>query len=154
VQQRDGWVGRSGTGDHRAYFRAMFQKVAFALLMVLPLLSSCAKDEGVDGSSAADISFGVDTGYTYENDTVGFSDTLRVIMIAAQGTDALRTFVLSVSYDGAAALGTDTANIQVDPYFFDTHIITRAVPGVEKWSFSVLEADGDRTTRNLTFVTQ
>ncbi|MBK9760110.1 MAG: hypothetical protein IPO90_09100 [Flavobacteriales bacterium] len=132
----------------------MVQKWIFALLLLFALITSCEKDNAVDGSSAADITFRNDSGYTFTNDTVGLSDTLRIVMIAAEGTDPLELFVLHVSYDGDPAIGTDTADINVNPYMFDKQVITRSVPGTEKWTFGVIEGDGDRTQRSITLVTQ
>lgn len=108
----------------------------------------------MDGTSAADITFRTDSGYTYTSDTVSLSDTLRVVMIAAEGTDELTSFVLTVTYDNAQPVGTDTVPINTNPFLFEKYVITRATPGTEKWTFAVLEGDGDRTQRSLTFVTQ
>ena len=132
----------------------MEQKSFFAVLLLFVSITSCEKNNEVDGSSAADITFRNDSGYTYTNDTVGLSDTLRIVMIAAQGTDPLELFVLNVSYDGAPATGTDTADINGNPYLFEKQVITQAVAGTEKWTFGVIEGDGDRTQRSLTLVTQ
>lgn len=130
-----------------------FRVPVFALLLVAVALQACDKDNEVDGSSAADISFRVDTSYAYQNDTVSAGDTLLVQMAAAEGTDELETFLLGVSYDGAPIIGKDTTAINQNPYLYEATIVTRPVAGTEKWSFTVEEPDGDRTTRSLTFVT-
>lgn len=143
------------TGRWRYSFGAM--KAAFVpmALLLAGLLAGCEKeDNAVDGTSAADITFRTDSGYTYTSDTVSLSDTLRVVMIAAEGTDELTSFVLTVTYDNAQPVGTDTVPINANPFLFEKYVITRAVPGTEKWTFAVLEGDGDRTQRSLTFVTQ
>lgn len=131
------------------------------MLKPLVLLAICAtlfqgcKKEDDDGDVASvDIQFRTDSGYVSHDDTVGFSDTLRVVMIAAEGADDLVTFLLSVSYDGATPVGTDTLGIPVNPFLFDKTIITRNVAGTERWRFTVVEGDGDATSRSLTFVTQ
>jgi hypothetical protein len=129
-------------------------KLFCAALVALPLFSACTKDEPVDGSSAADITFRADSGYTFVSDTVGLSDTLRIVMIAAKGTDALRAFQLTRTYDALAPVTTDSVAINDNPFLFEKQVITRAVAGTEKWNFIVIEPDGDRTQRSLTFVTQ
>jgi hypothetical protein len=132
----------------------MSPKSLLVLLTLASALLACTKDEAVDGSSAANITFRTDSGYVFRNDTVGLGDTLHVGVIVAEGTDALDYFFLSVAYDGGMPTYKDTLIVDVNPFAFQTSLIMRAQAGTEKWTFTVQEPDGDRTLRSLTFTVQ
>lgn len=120
----------------------------------LLLMGSCTKDDNGDQDRAASITFRTDSGFTWHNDTLALSDTIRVGVSAERGTDPLRHFYLSVSYDGAQAVGRDTSAIADQGFAATEQLIMRDHAGTEKWSFIVEEGDGDRTSRSLTFVVQ
>jgi hypothetical protein len=132
----------------------MSPKALPALLLVAAALLACTKDEAVDGSSAANITFRTDSGFVFRNDTVGLGDTLRVGVIVNEGTDALDHFFLSVAYDGGSSTYTDTLEVNTNPFAFQTSLVMRQQAGTEKWTFTVQEPDGDRTLRSLTFLVQ
>jgi hypothetical protein len=139
------------------YLRPVRRSTIFPVLAVLTcILGSCRKDgtTASDVSTAASITFRSDSGFTYMNDTVGISDTLRVGMTAESGSDALTGFLLTVSYDNTSALHTDSATVSSSPFHFEKQLITRAQTGTEKWTFTVIEGDGDRTNRSLTLTVQ
>jgi hypothetical protein len=101
------------------------------------------------------IVFVTDSGYTYLSDTVPTEDTLLVGVVINKGDDPLHTFKVQVSYDGhSAATTTDSLPMGADAFEFDKTIITRDVAGTEKWTFVVVENDGDQIKRALTFTTQ
>jgi hypothetical protein len=132
----------------------MSPKALPALLGVISVLLACTKDEAVDGSSAASITFRTDSGHVFMNDTVGLGDTLRVGVIVNDGTDALDHFFLSVAYDGGLTEYRDTVPVNSDPFTYEAMLIMRQQAGTEKWTFTVQEPDGDRTLRSLTFLVQ
>ncbi len=135
----------------------MCRSTLFLVLAVfISVLGSCQKDgtAASDGSTAASITFRSDSGFTFTNDTVGISDTLHVGIIAESGSDPITVFLLTVSYDGGPSLHTDSAAISSTPFHFEKQLITRAQAGTEKWTFTVIEGDGDRTNRNLTLPVQ
>ena len=124
---------------------ALFSVLLFAA-------TSCEKDEGSTASSGVDITFRQDSGYTFASDTVPEGDTLRIGAIITEGSDPLDHFYLSVSYDSTAAIGQDTASVDVNPFAYEAVHVTRTQVGTEQVIFTVEEPDGDRTTRRLTFI--
>ena len=96
----------------------------------------------------------MDSGYTYLNDTLPLSDTLKVGVIIQQGNENLRTFLVRSVYDQQQPIITDSLPVGSDTFEFEKQIILRGVAGMERWSFGVEENDGDRIWRQLTFVVQ
>ena len=126
--------------------------VTFLLVLtVFPSLLSCTKEEGTPVASGVSITFRTDSGFTWMSDTVPQGDTLRIGVIITEGADDLQRFYLSIIFDGGAETGLDTAEVQVNPFTYETVHITRTQPGTEQVLFTVQEPDGDRTTRRLTF---
>lgn len=123
----------------------------FVIPAALVLLTGCTKDEGTTTSSGVDINFRTDSGYTYANDTVPQGDTVFVCAVISQGADELQWFYLSISYDSTAAIGQDTVEVNTDPFVYARTHVTRTQPGTEQLIFTVEEADGDLTSRRLTF---
>lgn len=121
---------------------------------IASFMLACTKDEAMDGSSAANITFRTDSGYVFLNDTVGLGDTLHVGVIITAGTDPLDHFFLSVRYDGGVPIYKDTLIVDQDPFTLETSLIMREQAGTEKWTFTVQEPDGDLTSRSLTFAVQ
>lgn len=124
-------------------------------VVVLCLLSasSCNRDD--DGPVVnPTINFVTDSGYTYLNDTLPPSDTLKVGVVIRAGNEDLRTFMVRSTYDQQQPVITDSLPIGSDTFEFEKQIILRSVAGTEKWSFGVAENDGDLIWRSLTFVVQ
>lgn len=124
----------------------------FAVAALLLASVACEKDEGTEVASGVTITFRIDSGYTYANDTVPQGDTLRIGAVITEGADPLDRFYLSVSYDGTTAIGQDTVNVDTNPFNYEAVHVTRVQSGTEQVIFTVEEADGDRTTRKLTFI--
>lgn len=121
--------------------------------LLLLLLAACSREED-SAPSRVQITFRTDNGYTFMNDTLGVSDTVRVGVRCTEGTDALERFYLAVSYDDSAQRVLDTVRITTGTYTLDSQLVMRAFPGRERWSFIVEEGDGDRTQRSLDLVVQ
>ncbi|HQV53509.1 MAG: hypothetical protein IPI00_14115 [Flavobacteriales bacterium] len=123
------------------------------LLIGLLSATSCNRDD--DGPVVnPTINFVMDSGYTYLNDTLPLSDTLKVGVIIQQGNENLRTFLVRSVYDQQQPIITDSLPVGSDTFEFEKQIILRGVAGMERWSFGVEENDGDRIWRQLTFVVQ
>lgn len=137
-----------------------FRSFPFGALVVLAtavlLLPSCEPGDENDGPVVnPTIVFVTDSGYTHQSDTVSLADTLLVGVVINKGDDPMHTFKVQVSYDGhSAATTTDSLPIGSSTFEFDKTIITRDVAGTEKWSFVVVENDGDQIKRALTFTTE
>lgn len=125
------------------------------VMLLLPLMAAdCNKDDASAAYSSAYIGFATDSGYTYRNDTVGLSDTLRVGLRIQQNDDDLRTLYIDAAYDGGAAVRKDSLHIPSASFDTDRFLIMRDHAGQEKWTFTVEAADGDRVKRSLTFTVQ
>jgi hypothetical protein len=116
-------------------------------------LTACEQDDASPSVNPT-IEFLTDAGYTYLNDTVGTEDTLLVGVVIRQGDDGLQTFKVLSTYDEEDAVVTDSLPMGAESFEFDKTVITRAIPGSEKWTFWVMENDGDVIKRSLTFTVQ
>jgi hypothetical protein len=63
-------------------------------------------------------------------------------------------FKVTVAYDGGPTVDVDSIPMGSDNFEFDKVVITRDVPGSERWSFVVVENDGDILRRSLTFTVE
>lgn len=139
----------------RIYLRAMrfilFASIAAAFLFVS---AGCTKEDQPDGDQAAGITFRTDSGYTWRNDTVSLSDTLRIGVTVTKGSNNLRSFFVDVSYNGGPRIRQDSAHVDGNPFSFEKTVITRDQAGTETWRFSVDEYNGNNTLRALTLTVQ
>lgn len=125
------------------------------LATALVNLSSCEKDEG----KLPNIAFKTGTvgGVTYTSaDATVASGTVVIVGInasKAEDKDVLKTFNVSKSIDGAAAVSITTTTLtgsQQDSYSVDYPITAGAAGHTEKWSFTVTNRDGLTNTISLT----
>lgn len=110
-------------------------------------LTSCKKN--VDPHIPPDVTFNSSPGYLSGDAVVGLEDTLTTEMTATKTEDDLKSYNISVAYDGATAT-TTFFNYAVDASEYGgftktVNIITRNTPGSEKWVFSVVDRDGNIT---------
>jgi hypothetical protein len=124
-----------------------------AILLLALLFSACEKDDSKPTVTPT-IKFLTWEGYTFRNDTVGMQDTLRVGVVIERGTDAMHSFKVTSSYNGATPIVRDSLPLGMDSFEFEKVIITRNQPGSERWSFEIRENDGDIIRRALTFTVQ
>lgn len=130
-------------------------KYLFFTTLIAVLTISCEKEtDSTQPVVNPTIQFRSDSGYVFLDDTVGIADTLHVGVIIDRGTGAMHHFKVMVRYDLDDAIVTDSLPIGSDEFEFEKTIITREIPGTEKWSFNVIENDGDLIRRSLTFVVQ
>jgi hypothetical protein len=123
-------------------------------LLVLVAFSACEKKDASSPRTNPTIVFRNDPGYTFRDDTVGQMDTVRVGVIINRGTDGLHSFKVERRFDQGPVQVTDSLPLGIDSFEFDKLIITRAQPGKERWSFVVVENDGDMIRRSITFTVQ
>lgn len=136
--------------------KPLLQKPVPALMAVLVaavLLIACEQDNAKPNVNPT-IEFRTEAGYTYVNDTIGMEDTLLVGVIIRKGDDGLNTFKVQRTFDTGPTTTQDSLSIGSDEFEFDKVIISRAIPGTEKWTFWVQETDGDVIRRSLTFIVQ
>lgn len=118
-------------------------------------LSACEKDEG----KLPAIEFKTGAGYTSADATVAQGAAVLVGISAdkTEDKDVLKTFTVSVSYDGGAATGTLTQALtgtQGDHFEMDVPVTTRNQSGTEKYTFTVINRDGLTNSVSLTLTVQ
>jgi len=125
--------------------------VIFASIML-----SCKKNN--DPHVPPNVVFKTGSGYLFQNDTVIVQDTLLVGITATKTEDDLKSYNISVAYDGSATTSTFynylVQTTEYTGFSKDVQIITRNQPGTEKWIFSVVDRDGNITQKNLTLIVQ
>jgi hypothetical protein len=130
--------------------------IPFPLLLatsVVLFLAACERDED-EPNVTPTIAFVQESGYTWANDTVGTTDTLKVGVRVARGTNGLDLFKVTVVYDNGPEQTVDSVAIGSDDLEYEKTIITRAEPGTELWRFNVIESDGDLIRRSITLTVQ
>jgi hypothetical protein len=133
--------------------RGLFVRMALLALAVSGWSASCNRDDAKPTVNPT-IEFVIDTGYTYQSDTMALGDTLLVGVRINKGDDGLNTFKVISKYDTGADVVVDSLSIGSDQFAFDKTILLRTVAGAEKWTFWVQETDGDIIRRSLTFTVQ
>jgi hypothetical protein len=113
------------------------------LSMLVAMLSPACKKEK-DKMIPPEISFKTGSGYTYTADSVGMNDTLLVGITASktEEKDLLQRFVVTRQYDSNSATTILTESFNQDTYEKDMTIITRNVPGTEKYTYTIINRDG------------
>ena len=129
-----------------------FKKGILFLVLAFGIISfSCKKDEMIPPT----IDFTTGTGYTSTDSHIAL-DTDFKIGVSAKRTedkDDLKTFVVTVSFDGEAATTIDNVTLpaaQAGEFTKDYDLTTRNAAGTEKYSFTVTNRDGLITTRIIT----
>ena len=134
-------------------FSSRIVRISMTVVSTAIVLVACQNDDDKQSVNPT-IEFLTSEGYTYLNDTVGTQDTLVVGVVIARGTEGMHHFEVTSTYDNGPTVVVDSLPIGADNFEFDKTIITREVPGTEKWSFVVVENDGDLIRRSLTFVVE
>jgi len=134
-----------------------FSVAAIAVVMFAALvnLSSCEKDEG----KLPNIAFKTGSSYTSADATVTSGDPFLVGINASKSEDedVLKTFNVSRSDDGAAAVDVETTTLtgsQGDSYSRDLTYVAPAAGHTAKYSFTVTNRDGLVNTVSLTVTGQ
>ena len=136
----------------------LFSRWAAVTLMALTVgFTTSCKDEEEDERVPPDLSFKTGANYTFANKIVGMGDSVLVGCVVTKKEDDLKSFNISVSYDGGA-LSTRfnhfTTGAEVGGYAHDYWIVTRSQAGTEKWVFTVVDKDGNQTQKNIVLTVQ
>ena len=112
---------------------------------------SCEKDEMIPPT----IDFTTGSGYTSADSHIALSTDFKIGVTAkrTEDKDDLKTFVVTVSYDGGAETTIDNVTIpaaQAGEFTKDYDLTTRNAAGSEKYSFTVTNRDGLITTKAIT----
>lgn len=120
--------------------------------LMLVLAAGCKKEE--DPRVPPAMSFKTGAGYTSADDTVGMEDTLLIGVIIDKTEDPLTSLNISRAYDGGGSTTLENVPISTDHFEYDREVITRAQAGSERYTFSVIDRDGNITTRSLLLTVQ
>ena len=129
-----------------------FKKSILFLVLAFSIISfSCEKDEMVPPT----IDFTTGTGYTSADSHIAVDTDFKIGVTAkrTEDKDDLKTFVVTVFYDGGAEGTIDNVTIpsaQAGEFTKDYDLTTRNTPGTEKFSFTVTNRDGLVTTKAIT----
>ncbi len=129
-----------------------------ALTAVAGLLlvhTACTPEDQDDmGYQPAGITFRTDSGYTFQSDTVGLGDTLRIGAMVAKGSKDLDVVYVEMRVNGGNWAKQDTFPFTQNPMAVDFPAIMGNEPRTEDWSVLAVETNGDATRRSLTFTVQ
>jgi hypothetical protein len=97
-------------------------------------------------------------GYTYQDSTVSKGSALLVGITAAKAENNLKTYNISVAYDGAHTT-TTLQNFSIDSaesasYNKDVSFKVRNQTGTEKYYFTIVDVDGNIIQKVLNFVVE
>ncbi len=123
----------------------MKQILSVSLIILTCVIAACNKEE--DKMILPKIEFKTSAGYTYQDTAVTKGSTLVAGIIAekTEDKDVLKTFDVSVSYNGGAASSVHNELLtgsEGDYFSTDYTIVTKDEPGTEKWIFTVINRDG------------
>lgn len=125
--------------------------IASLIALLIFTAASCKKDPG----RLPDISFITGTGYLSSDGTVAKNTSFKIGINAAktENEDVLKTFNISVSYDGGPSetvVSQTLTTAQEDNYTYDLVKNTRNQAGTEKYSFTITNRDGLINTISIT----
>ena len=124
----------------------LFLALAFGIISF-----SCKKDEMIPPT----IDFTTGSGYTSADSHIAWDTDFKIGVTAkkTEDKDDLKTFIVTVSYDGGAETTIDNVTIpaaQAGEFTKDYDLTTRNTAGTEKYSFTVTNRDGLVTTKAIT----
>jgi len=124
----------------------LFLALAFGIISF-----SCKKDEMIPPT----IDFTTGSGYTSADSHIALDTDFKIGVTAkrTEDEDDLKTFIVTVSYDGGAETTIDNVTIpaaQAGEFTKDYDLTTRNTAGIEKYSFTVTNRDGLVTTKAIT----
>jgi hypothetical protein len=124
------------------------------LFIVLILFIGCDKEPEIPPT----LELKTGTGYTSQDAVIAKDSTLTVGIIATKTEDDLKTYNVSVSYDGAASTSTiETFTISGSEkalYNKDVTFTVRDQSGTEKYYFTITDVDGNIVQKILTFTVE
>lgn len=125
--------------------------LCLAIIFGVASFSSCEKDEMIPPT----LDFTTGSGYISSDAHVALNTNFKIGVVAkrTEDKDDLKTFVVTVSYDGAAATTVENLTLtsaQGAEFTKDYNLTTRNVAGTEKYTFTVTNRDGLITSKSIT----
>ncbi len=116
-----------------------------SIVILLCAVASCKKE--TDAMILPNIAFKTGAGYTSGDANVAQNTSVLVGITASKSepNDVLKTFDVSVSYDGGAATSVHNESLtgsDGDNFSTDYPITTRSQAGTEKYTFTIINRDG------------
>jgi hypothetical protein len=124
------------------------------LFSVLILFIGCDKEPEIPPT----LELKTGTEYTSQDATISKNSTLKVGIIATKTEDDLKTYNVSVSYDGASSTSTienfTLSSGEKALYNKDVTFTVRDQTGTEKYFFTITDVDGNIVQKILTFTVE
>lgn len=133
-------------------------KLTLCTLLIAAVASFFSCKKKTDAHVPPSVSFKTGGNYTSGNKTVNKNDTVLVGISATKTEDDLRSYNISVAYDGAT--GTTTkyqyylSTSEYNSFSKDYQVIARNQTGSERWVFSIQDKDGNITQKTITLTVQ
>lgn len=131
------------------YFPSLNKLVSLSLFLLLCV--SCENEKEVP----ATMEFKTGTGYTWQDATIDRGSQLTVGITATRADNNLKTYNVSVSFDGAFTTTTiSNFTISADEkavYDKDVSFTVRDQTGKEKYYFTIVDVDGNIVQKSLNF---
>jgi hypothetical protein len=120
----------------------------------IALLANACKKE-TDPRVHPSLTFKTGTGYVSENDTMQVNDTLLIGAVIDKTEDPLISLNITRTYDSEASVSIQDVSLTGNEHVEHDHqVITRGQPGLERYTFSVLDRDGNITTKTIALTVQ
>jgi hypothetical protein len=135
----------------------MKNKIFYLTACVL-IITAIACKKKKDAHVPPDVVFTTGVGYTSADATVAKGDTIKVGVTATKTEDDLKSYNASYAYDGATTT-TTFFNYYLQPSEYLSYSKTLSIPvrnqaGSEKWTFSIVDRDGNITQKTITLTVQ
>jgi hypothetical protein len=118
-----------------------FCKYLLSLILLLFLLSNCKKDK--TGTLPA-LHFITEAGYTFNNDTIGIGETVKIGIRAEGISSAITNLVVTLETEYGTEIAVDSG-IYLQNLAF-TRISHYGASKYEKWTFTVMDKDRNRSS--------
>lgn len=117
-------------------------------LAALLLAAGCKKE--TDPRVHPSLAFKSSVGYTSADDSVPQQDTLKIGAVIDKTEDPLISMNITRTYDSAPSVSLQDVPLTGQEHVeYDFPLITRAQAGTEKYTFSVLDRDGNITSKTI-----
>ncbi|MCW3077472.1 MAG: hypothetical protein JWO32_2081 [Bacteroidetes bacterium] len=132
-------------------------KLLFFVLACMFLCLNCKKKK-VDPHVPPDVTFKTGGKFISGDVTRLKNDTMMVGITATKTEDNLKSYNISVAYDGASTTTTKFNYLMLESeyewYSHDYQLITRNQTGSERWVFSIVDRDGNITQKTINITVQ
>lgn len=119
-----------------------------AICAIVLMAASCKKE--TDPRVHPSLTFKTSAGYIYQDDTVPLNDTLKIGAVIDKTEDPLISLNITRTYDTDPSVSIEDVELTGNEHVeHDLQVITRNQAGTEKYTFSVLDRDGNITTKTI-----